>query len=94
MERMPCGQSEANAVYFRIGVIAYNLFMGFKRLSCPKNWWRHTISTFRWRLIQVAGRIVRHAGEITLKLSIDLEKLNLFREIRTNIFNLNLCGDG
>jgi hypothetical protein len=27
MERMPCGQSYANAVFFRIGVIAYNLFM-------------------------------------------------------------------
>jgi hypothetical protein len=94
MERMPCGQSEANAVYFRIGVIAYNLFIGFKRLSCPKSWWRHTIATFRWKLMQVAGRIVRHAGEITLKLSIDAEKLNLFREIRTNIFNLNLCHDG
>lgn len=27
MERMPCGQTEANAVFFRLGVIAYNLFM-------------------------------------------------------------------
>jgi hypothetical protein len=35
MERMPCGQTEANAIFFRIGVIAYNLFIGFKRLSCP-----------------------------------------------------------
>ena len=38
MERMPCGQSYANAVFFRIGVIAYNLFIGFKRLSCPESW--------------------------------------------------------
>jgi len=38
MERMPCGQTHANAVYFRIGVIAYNLFVGFKRLSCPESW--------------------------------------------------------
>jgi hypothetical protein len=38
LDRMPCGQFEANAVFFRIGVIAYNLFLGFKRLSCPKSW--------------------------------------------------------
>jgi len=25
MERMPCGQFEANAVFFRIGILAYNL---------------------------------------------------------------------
>lgn len=25
MERMPCGQFEANAVFFRIGVLAYNV---------------------------------------------------------------------
>src|SRR5579863_3880581 len=36
MEQMPCGWSFANAVFFRIGVIAYNLFIGFKRLSGPR----------------------------------------------------------
>jgi len=29
MERMPCGQFEANAVFFRLGVLAYKLFKGF-----------------------------------------------------------------
>ncbi len=69
MERMPCGQTEANAVFFRIGVIAYNLFVGFKRLSCPESWIKHTIATFRWKMIQVAGRIVKHSGNIFLKLT-------------------------
>ena len=27
MERMPCGQFSANAAFFRIGVIAHNLFV-------------------------------------------------------------------
>ena len=62
MEHMPCGDSWANAVFFRIGVIAYNLFIGFKRLSCPEAWVHHTIATFRWKVVQVAGRIVHHAG--------------------------------
>jgi hypothetical protein len=62
MDRMPCGQSYANAVFFRIGVIAYNLFIGFKRLTCPESWVKQTIATFRWKMVQVAGRIVKHAG--------------------------------
>jgi hypothetical protein len=94
MERMPCGQTHANAVFFRVGVIAYNLFIGFKRLSCAGSWAKHTIATFRWKVVQVAGRIVKHAGKTVLKLVIDLEKLGLFRGIRRKSFELSLCPDG
>ena len=94
MERMPCGQSYANAVFFRIGVIAYNLFIGFKRLSCPESWMKQTIATFRWEMVQIAGRIVKHAGKTVLKLMIDLEKLELFKGIRHKSFELSLCPDG
>ena len=94
MERMPCGQTYANAVFFRIGVLAYNLFIGFKRLSCPESWMKQTIATFRWKMVQVAGRIVKHAGETVLKLMIDLEKLELFKGIRRKSFELSLCPDG
>jgi hypothetical protein len=94
MEGMPCGQTYANAVFFRIGVIAYNLFIGFKRLSCPESWMKQTIATFRWKMVQVAGRIVKHAGKTVLKLMIDLEKLELFKEIRHKSFELSLCPDG
>jgi hypothetical protein len=94
MERMPCGQTYANAVFFRIGVIAYNLFIGFKRLSCPESWMRHTIATFRWKIVQVAGRIVKHAGKTVLKLMTDLEKLEFFKGIRRKSFELSLCPDG
>jgi hypothetical protein len=93
MERMPCGQTHGNAVFFRIGVIAYNLFIGFKRLTCPESWARHTIATFRWKIVQVAGRIVKHAGEMVLKLMMDVEKLELFNGIRRKSFELSLCPD-
>ncbi len=75
--QMPCGESCANAVYFPIGVIAYNLFIGFKRLSCVEIWARHTISTFRWKLVQIIGRTVYHAGRVLLNLAVDDEKFGL-----------------
>ncbi len=90
LEQMPCGQSHANAVFFRIGVMAYNLFIGFKRLCCPGSWASHTIATFRWKLIQVAGRIVRHAGQIILRLLVDTEQFALFKSIRYKCFDLRV----
>ena len=88
---MPCGQFGANAVFFRIGVIAYNLFIGFKRCLCPPSWWHHTIATVRWKMIQVAGRIVRHAKQVFLRLAVDAETLTLFRDIRRRCFELRLA---
>jgi hypothetical protein len=45
LERVPCGETWANAVWFRLGVIAYNLIIGFKRLVCPTAWARHTTAS-------------------------------------------------
>lgn len=69
MERMPCGQFAANALFFRIGVLAYNLFIRFKHSALSPEWHRHQVQTLRWRLYQAAGRIVRHAGQLYLKVS-------------------------
>jgi hypothetical protein len=44
--------------------------------------------------VQVAGRIVKHAGETVLKLMIDLEKLELFKGIKKGSFEMSLCPDG
>jgi hypothetical protein len=69
MERMPCGQESANAAFFRIGVIAHNLFVLFKHSALGEGWQRHRVATVRWRLFQVPGRLVRHAGTWTLKVA-------------------------
>ena len=81
MERMPCGEVEANAVFFRIGVLAYNLFVLFKLLALPSAWRRYQVQTVRWRLYQVAGKVVRHAGSLFLKIREWI--FALFGEVRT-----------
>jgi len=35
MEWMPYGETYANAVFFRIGVLTYNLFLAMKLLALP-----------------------------------------------------------
>jgi hypothetical protein len=91
MEQMPCGASWANAVFFRIGVLAYNLFIGFTRLACPAAWASQTIATVRWKLVQVAGRILRHAGQVVMRLVLDAEALACWRTIRQRCWALGVA---
>jgi hypothetical protein len=88
MEWMPCGESYANAVFFRIGVIAYNLFLAMKLLVLPP-WYRtFTIQTVRWRLYQIAGAVVRHAHQLLLKLRAPMDKIALFCKFRLRCYQL------
>jgi hypothetical protein len=86
MERMPCGQFEANAAFFRIGVIAHNLFVLFKHSALGHDWQRHRVATVRWRLFHLPGKVVRHAGALVLKIA--AEFVELFRDIRNKSFHL------
>lgn len=90
MERMPCGQVETNAVFFRIGVLAYNLFVGFKQWTLKKEWRRHQIQTVRWRLYQTAGKIVHHGGQLYLKVC--EQAATLFESIRVRCWELAIEG--
>ena len=88
LEQRPCGESGAHAVFFRIDVLAYHLFIGFKRLACPAARASHTIATVRWRLGQVAGRMLRHAGRVGLRLVLEAEALTCWHTIRQRCWAL------
>jgi hypothetical protein len=80
MERMPCGQFEANAVFFRVGVLAYNVGRLFVLSTLDQSWHRHQVQTLRWKLYETAGKIVFHGGQIYLKVIRSLQ--NLFAQVR------------
>jgi len=84
MERMPCGQFEDNAIFFRIGVVAYNIFRLFILKTLSTSWHRHQVQTVRWRLYQIAGKIVFHGGQVFLKVRRGL--CQLFADIRLRIW--------
>ena len=84
MERMPCGQYEANAIFFRIGVLAYNTYRLFILKTMDKSWHRHQVQTVRWRLYQIAGKIVFHGGQVFLKVRRYF--LSIFNDIRLRVW--------
>jgi hypothetical protein len=82
MEQMPCGQFEANAVYFAIGVLAYNLAQLLKRQVLPAAYRTATVATLRWKVYRLAGKLVRHARGWRLQIKADLEKWRLLQSAR------------
>ena len=68
MAQLPWGDSGAPVVLFRMGLLAYNLFIGMTRLACPAAWASQTSTTVRWTQGQVAGRCLRHAGPVIMRL--------------------------
>ena len=86
MERMPCGQLNANAMFFRIATLAYNLFRLFALTTLSPSWHRHQVQTVRWRLYQTAGKIVFHGGQVFLKVRRGL--CQLFTNIRLRIWEV------
>jgi hypothetical protein len=88
MEQMPCGQFEANALYFAIGVLAYNLAQVLKRRVLPEAYRTVTVATLRWKLYRLAGKLVRHARGWVLQIKADLEKWRLFQSARVSCATL------
>lgn len=82
MEQMPCGQFEANAMYFAIGVLAYNLAQLLKRRVLPEAYRTATVATLRWKVYRLAGKLVRHARGWVLRVKADWEKWKLLQSVR------------
>jgi hypothetical protein len=68
MDYAPCRSLKADAAYFEIGVLAYNLTIAVKRLLLGGDWVRRTIASLRWRLLVTAGKVVRHGRKLILRV--------------------------
>lgn len=75
--------------WFSLGVLAYNSFIMKKNLILPEEFMTKTIQSIRWILIEVAGKVVKHARRLSLKLYADMEKFVNLRRIRLRCAELS-----
>ena len=64
---MPCGDFGANAVFFRLGALAYNLFVLFKLLALSVEWRRYRVQTLAI-LAEAAGTLRGARAECAYRL--------------------------
>jgi len=89
MEQLPCGQQQANALFFAIGVLAYNLGVLLRAELLPPQYRHSTVQTLRWQLYRLAGKLVRHGRQWILKVRTESEKLALLLALRKKCFELS-----
>jgi hypothetical protein len=82
MESLPSGDFGANAMWFALGVLAYNMFVLQKEMLLPEEMRTKTIHTLRWSLIGIAGKVVRHGRRLWLLLATTWDKLSLYHRMR------------
>ena len=82
MEQVPCGQFDANALYYAIGVLAYNLGQLLQRQVLPEPYRTVTAGRLRWKLYRLAGKLVRHARSWVLQIKVDAETWLLIESAR------------
>jgi hypothetical protein len=82
---MPCKRFFADAAWFRLNVLAYNVLAVMKRQSLPCSWWATRLKALRFHLLQVAGRLIVHGRRIYLKIAKGHPSFPLYQEARKKL---------
>ena len=65
---MPCKRFFANATWYRINCLTYNVLSVMKRKALPESWWMVRLKALRFHLFRIAGRVIEHGRQIYLRL--------------------------
>lgn len=66
-DTLPCSNFEANALYFLITALSYNVF-ALMRALLPPELSRHRVVTLRWRLYAIAAKVIKTGRQWYVKL--------------------------
>lgn len=87
MDYLPSSDFISNALYFQIGTLAYNLFILFKQIL-DSSLQRHTVKTIRYKLYNIAGKVIIHSRKTILK--VNEEFVEILRRIRKKAYEISI----
>ena len=71
----PCGRFGANAAWYRLSLLTYNVLSALKSLALPPHLSTARPKRLRFALFSLAGRLVTHAGQLWLRVRAAAERL-------------------
>ncbi len=85
---LPSARFGANAAWWGITVLAFNLNSLMKRLVLPEGWAPKRLKAIRFGFINLAGRVVSRARQLIIRLSGDHPAYELLMEVRRRLMAL------
>ena len=86
--RLPSGNFGANAAWWAIMILAFNLHAAMKRIVLGGEWAKKRMKAMRFKLIHVPGRLVRHARGLLIRLSGEHPSFQTLLDARRTILTL------
>lgn len=88
--RLPTGKFGENAAWWSIMVLAHNLNAAMKHLVLQGSWAVRRMKAIRFHLINLPGRVMEHARELSIRLAGDHPSFDILLKARMRI--MELCG--
>jgi hypothetical protein len=82
---LPSAHFGANAAWWEIMVLAFNLNSLMKQLALPEGWEPKRLKAIRFSLVNVAGRVMEHSRQLIVRLSENHSAYQLLLEVRRRI---------
>ena len=82
---LPSAHFGANAAWWDIMVLAFNLHSLMKRLALPEDWEPKRLKAMRFSFINLAGRVVSHSRQLYIRLSGSHPAYRLLLEVRRRL---------
>ncbi len=90
---LPSGRFGANAAWWGIMVLAFNLNSVMKRLVPPQGWGPKRLKAIRFGFINLAGRVVSRARQLIIRLSKGHPAYQVLMEVRQRLRALWATGE-
>ena len=91
--QLPSAQFGANAAWWAIMVLSFNLNSLMKRLALPEGWEAKRLKAVRYGLINLAGRVVNCSRQLYIRLSSNHPAYPILLEVRRRLRALWLTSE-
>jgi hypothetical protein len=92
--RLPSGKFGENAAWWSIMVLAHNLNTAMKNLVLQESWVTKKMKAIRFHLINLPGRVMEHARELSIRLAGDHPTFAVLVKARMKIMELGYAPSG
>ncbi|MBC8174517.1 MAG: IS1380 family transposase [Candidatus Marinimicrobia bacterium] len=85
---IPCGQFEANAMYYGIGILTFNLLKLMQMMVLPKSWLHRTVLSLRRKFLRMVAKVTHTGHRCFLQINKTTEEIRDIIRVRERIWLL------